>query len=163
MRARPMVTLGVIALLALTGCAEVTNFVTGRQPAIIEFRPARPAPPGTACPEQSPVPAEPGAVVCADGQAYLLDAIAGTGRAERAEATPGATCSIRVDLDGPGTEALREVTGRLAGSEQLLALLAEGELLTAVRVAEPIGGGELQISGGQSESECDRLAERLHG
>lgn len=124
-------------------------------------------------PAPSAAPAEP-RVACAAGlEAYLLGPAELTGSdVERVSAqpepgavgSPGARWTIMLTLTDAGRDRLAAATRRVASlpaPRNQLAVVVDGVVLAAPRVAEAITGGSLQITGDFDHARAADLAGRL--
>jgi len=100
--------------------------------------------------------------------AYLMGPVLLSGGVEKATATPPSVGStqwtVTIDLDAAARVDFAEITTRIAGSGQQLAITDGATVLSAPTNEEPILGGTSVISGGAigfSEEEATALAERI--
>lgn len=98
----------------------------------------------------------------AEGVKYLLGNAAVEGGVVTATAVKGALrWTVALQLDDEATEALADLTTQLVGSPTQVALVLDGEVLSAPTVASVIDTGQLQLAGGLTETEATELASRL--
>jgi len=116
---------------------------------------------GTVPPGAQP-PAEPSVVCDRDGTKYVLAPAGVAGGVESAEVVEqSAQWGVVIQLDESAADALESLTGEVAGSETRLALVVDGQVLTAPQVAGVLTGGSLQVSGDFTQREADGIAARL--
>ena len=117
----------------------------------------------------TPSVAGPGdyALVC-DREAgpYLLAPAAWEGRVQSAVAeVPDRDVQwvVVVDLDAEATAVLADLSTELAGTGSQLAVVLDGELVSAPVMNAPVVDGQVQLVGGYTEKDAKELADRLNG
>ena len=112
-------------------------------------------------------PAAEAQLACdAEGTKYLLGNAAVEGgvvsaQAIRAQGTIGWTVALQ--LDDEATGEFRDLTRELAGSPAQVALVLDGEVLSAPTIVSVIDSGQLQLGGDFTKTEASELAARLRG
>lgn len=100
-----------------------------------------------------------------DGLKYLLSpaVIEGTSLTEASAGLPQATPQwvVNLELDGEGSDVFSTVTNQLVNTDQLFAIVLDGQVLSAPRVTSPITNGQAQISGGFTQVTATDLANSL--
>jgi hypothetical protein len=119
-----------------------------------------------ACPSNpTAAPAVKAELACdAQGIKYLLGNAAVEGgvvdaQAMQPEGTGGWVVALQ--LDEEATSELRDLTKELAGSTSQIALVLDGEVLSAPTIVGTIDGGQLQLAGDFTKAEATELAARL--
>jgi preprotein translocase subunit SecD len=93
--------------------------------------------------------------------------VQGSDVSEATAVAPGAgstSWSVMVELSASGAEAFGRMTRRLVllpDARNQAALVLDGVVVTAPRIAEAITGGRLQISGGFGSAQAQSLADRI--
>ena len=120
------------------------------------------------CPARpTPAPPDELQVACdGDGTKYLLEpaAVDGGVLSATSEIPQGqVSWVVTLQLDDPATAALADLSRELVGTETQVALVVDGEVLSAPTFVGVIETGQLQISGGGELTEQDaaELAGRL--
>ena len=110
-------------------------------------------------------PADKAELACdADGTKYLLGAAAvedGVVAAQAIRAQAGADWTVALQLDEKSTGELRDLTRELVGSTTQVALVLDGEVLSAPSIMSVIENGQLQLAGDFTKTEATELAARL--
>lgn len=108
-------------------------------------------------------PAAEAELACdAEGTKYLLGNAVVEGGVRDAQAIEGMSgWTVALQLDDTAAEALGELTRELAGSETQVALVLDGEVLSAPTINGVIDTGQLQLAGDFTEAEAEELAARL--
>jgi preprotein translocase subunit SecD len=110
-------------------------------------------------------PADKAELACdADGTKYLLGAAAvedGVVAAQAIQAQAGAGWTVALQLDEKATGELRDLTRELVGSTTQVALVLDGEVLSAPSIMSVIENGQLQLAGDFTKTEATELAARL--
>ena len=100
-----------------------------------------------------------------DGLKYLLSpaVIEGTSLTDASAGLPQATPQwvVNLELDGEGSDVFSTVTRGLVNTQQLFAIVLDGQVLSAPRVTSPITNGQAQISGGFTQETATDLANSL--
>jgi preprotein translocase subunit SecD len=98
----------------------------------------------------------------ADGTKYLLGNAAIEGGVATASAIEGVMgWTVALQLDDKATEALGDLTKELAGSATQVALVLDGEVLSAPTIMSVIDTGQLELAGDFTETDATELAARL--
>ena len=100
----------------------------------------------------------------ADGTKYLLGAAVVFGGVldARASQAPGADrWTVLLQLDDAATGELGDLTRQLVGSSTRVAIVLDGEVLTAPTIMSVIDNGQLQLAGDYTGTEATELAARL--
>ncbi len=109
----------------------------------------------------------PGLIVTCDdeGTRYLLGPVEFTGKAVDAEASlpMDGSWGVSLELDDAGAAGLFELTTELAETFQPVAVMLDGQVLTAPSVGTPLEGGDIHIAGDFTEESAEDLAEDLTG
>jgi len=139
----------LIAAALLVGCGAS---VEGRKPVLVQFRLAQAeAGPGF----EEPMTFEGGGVF------YLSDQVALDSRnvltSELSKGQLG--FEVAVSFDEAGTDVLARLTSANVGKH--VAILVDGELVSAPRIAAPIVQGMAVINGNFDETEAKRIAEGI--
>ncbi|WP_205473461.1 protein translocase subunit SecD [Nocardioides sp. SYSU D00038] len=99
------------------------------------------------------------------GAKYLMSAsmIEGTALKDAAAEIPQQSVQYVVTLkfDGPGTEKFAEISEKLFGTEDLFAIVLDGQVLSAPTMEGLITNGEAQISGDFTQASAESLATSL--
>ena len=100
-----------------------------------------------------------------DGLKYLLSpaVIEGTSLTDASAGLPQATPQwvVNLELDGEGSDVFSTVTRGLVNTQQLFAIVLDGQVLSAPEVTSPITNGQAQISGGFTQETATDLANSL--
>ncbi|MBA3311317.1 MAG: protein translocase subunit SecD [Nocardioidaceae bacterium] len=100
---------------------------------------------------QIDIPSQPLLACDEDGLRYLLgpSMVEGTQVSDASAGIPQQSVNyvVNVEFDGEGADAFGEVTTRIAGTGQQLAIVLDGEVLSAPENEQPITGGRAEISG----------------
>ena len=107
-------------------------------------------------------PAAEAQLACdAEGTKYLLGNAAVEGGVRDAQAVEGVGWMVSLELDDESTEDLADLTRQLVGSTTQVALVVDGEVLSAPTINGVIDTGQLQVAGDFTEDEATELAARL--
>ncbi|HET6562823.1 MAG TPA: protein translocase subunit SecD [Marmoricola sp.] len=111
------------------------------------------------------VPSKPIVACDEDGNKYLLSPaiIEGTQLADAGFGIPQNDVQYVVNLDfnGEATDTFAEVTRAIVGTNEMFAIVLDGEVLSAPVVTSPITDGNAQISGNFTASSAESLANSL--
>jgi len=133
-------------------------------------------PEGAVAQPQLDIPSQPLVACDEDGNRYLLgpSMVEGTDVSNASSGIPqaGLNYAVQVEFTGEGSDKFGDVTSRIAsqqntltGGEQQLAIVLDGEVLSAPSNDSPITGGNAEITGGQgnefTKDEADSLANSL--
>lgn len=106
-------------------------------------------------PGQLDIPEQPLLACDDDGQRYLLgpSMVDGTDVTDASAGIPqgGVNYVVNVDFNGDGAKLFGEVTSRIAGTGQQLAIVLDGQVLSAPQNQQPITGGQAEISGSSAD------------
>ena len=171
-RALGAMTVAATAVLALTACSDddpgpVRDAGTRVPAEPVQVR--RVLEPSTApCPPSVAQPAaDEVAVACdADGAAYRLAAaeiVGGVDDAEAARSPDGTGWSVTVVLDDAASTTFEGITRELVGTEQQLAIVSGGTIVSAPVIQSAITDGRVQITGDLTRDEATALADALEG
>jgi preprotein translocase subunit SecD len=69
--------------------------------------------------------------------------------------------AVTLDFDGGASKKFAEVTSSMSGTNELFAIVLDGEVLSAPQVNSPITNGSAQITGDFSSTEAQSLANSL--
>jgi preprotein translocase subunit SecD len=156
-----MIRAVVLLVLVLSACTVQGQPVPGSGPVTarvdVQFRPVQEAVPGGAA-------APPDVLVDGDGVAYRL--AAGIGDFTRfddvrAEMDPRGTWVVTIDLTAGDAAVFERWTAENTGSQ--LAIVVDGEVVTAPVIQSAITGGSVQIAGNYTREEAEELAEAITG
>ncbi|GEL25683.1 hypothetical protein PSU4_46370 [Pseudonocardia sulfidoxydans NBRC 16205] len=147
-----LVVAGLVALLLLAACSAAVE--GSAAPARIEFRPVL----ATGDVGQGGLQLRG-----ADGVIYVLGPAELDGsHVASAEATnESGTWAVQVGLTPAGATAFADLSGRNVGKQ--LAIVVDGDLVSAPIIQAPITGGAVQISGDFDRTAATRLADRIMG
>ena len=117
------------------------------------------------CPDSpSAAPADEAELACdAEGTKYLLGAAAVEDGVVDAEAVQGVGWMVALQLDDDAAAELADLSRELVGSSTQVALVLDGEVLSAPTIDAVIDTGQLQLAGDFTEAEATALAARLRG
>jgi preprotein translocase subunit SecD len=111
------------------------------------------------------VPSKPIVACDEDGNKYLLSPaiIEGTQLNDAGFGIPDQQVQYVVNLDfnGEATDTFAEVTRAIVGTNEMFAIVLDGEVLSAPVVTNPITDGNAQISGNFTASSAESLANSL--
>jgi preprotein translocase subunit SecD len=118
---------------------------------------------------QRDLPSQPLLACDEDGNRYLLGPamVEGTDVTDASAGIPqnGVNYVVQLEFNDEGADAFGEVTTRIAGTGQQLAIVLDGQVLSAPQNDEPITGGQAEISGGSdnpfTQEEAESLANSL--
>jgi preprotein translocase subunit SecD len=118
---------------------------------------------------QRDLPSQPLLACDEDGNRYLLGPamVEGTDVTDASAGIPqnGVNYVVQLEFNEQGADDFGEVTTRIAGTGQQLAIVLDGQVLSAPQNDEPITGGQAEISGGSenpfSQEEAESLANSL--
>lgn len=121
------------------------------------------------CPEgevEQPVPDEYALTCDTDGMRYLLSPASWTGAVQDASVEiPDKQVAwvVVIDLDEEATRIFADLTTRLAGTGEQLALVLDGRVLSAPTINAAITDGKAQIEGAFAEADAHGLADAMMG
>jgi hypothetical protein len=120
------------------------------------------------CPDNpAAAPAVEAQLACdAKGTKYLLGNAAvegGVVAAEAVQAQGTIGWTVALQLDDKATGEFRDLTRELAGSPAQVALVLDGEVLSAPTIVGVIDSGTLQLAGDYTKTEASELAAHLRG
>ncbi|MFY9913747.1 MAG: protein translocase subunit SecD [Nocardioidaceae bacterium] len=114
---------------------------------------------------QIDVPSQPLLACDGDGNKYLLGPtmVEGTDVKDASYGIPqqGVEYVVNVEFNGKGTNEFGDVTTKIAGTGQQLAIVLDGKVLSAPTNQQPIVGGRAEISGGGSNGFTQDSAKSL--
>ena len=121
-----------------------------------------------ACPDTpAAAPAVEAQLACdSQGTKYLLGNAAvegGVVAAQAIQAQGTVDWTVALQLDDEATGELRDLTRELAGSTTQVALVLDGEVLSAPTIVSVIDNGQLQLGGDLTKTDATELAARLRG
>jgi preprotein translocase subunit SecD len=121
-----------------------------------------------ACPDPAvqPDPAAE-AIACDDeGTAHRLapaEIVGGVDDAEAAMSPDGGGWTVAVELDDEATTTFEAITRELVGTQQQVAIVTGGRIVTAPVIQSAITDGKVQIAGDLDRDEAEALADALEG
>ncbi|MDR3202673.1 MAG: hypothetical protein LBT54_06040 [Bifidobacteriaceae bacterium] len=118
----------------------------------------------TACSSDGAFRYELGPVVLGSDAVEEAAGVPAEGEGEIADGVTGGGTVLSVTLTQAGTEQLADLTGEIAGLPEprdQLALVVDGQVWSAPRIAEPIEVGQLVLAGPFSEPDAAKLTAAL--
>lgn len=161
-----------------TSSSEVTDD-TGDQIAPMQLRrvlqssaspassssPTTPLPSDCAAPQGQPAPGAEAIACDSDGVVYRLGPAEIEGGVDdaSAESDNAGGWLVLIEFDDATATSFASLTTELAGTQQQLAIVSEGAVVSAPTIQTAIADGKVQIAGDFTEDEAEQLADALEG